>query len=189
MKIEQTIADIDRRMDDLESLHKDLLARSRAIIRGTKRMIHSIHHGENVDDAVAELQKDVDTMLSLIGDDKELAYLAEDAMMEFAEASILNAIVSATDIPTFEDLRITPRSWVLGLADSIGEIRRLVLDSLLSDDIQRAKTLFSDMQTIYDNIMMFDTPDPILPIRRKQDIARSLMERTRTDLANAVMRE
>lgn len=187
MNIEHTITDVAARMDRLESRRKELLGLSQSVIRGTKRAIHSIHHGIDPSDILSELQRDVDTISSFVTENTELAYLAEDAMMEFAEASILNAIHSNTDIPTYGELRITPRSWVLGLADCIGEIRRLVLDDLLSNDMESAMSLFEMMQEIYDNIMLFDTPDAILPIRRKQDIARSVMERTRTDLANAVI--
>jgi translin len=34
--------------------------------------------------------------------------------------------------------------------------------------------------------MRFDYPDALIPIRRKQDVARSLVEKTRGDIAGAV---
>jgi translin len=66
-------------------------------------------------------------------------------------------------------------------------MRRALLDMLMEGDTERAGALFSEMEEICGEIMLFDVPDAILPIRRKQDVARGLKETTRTDLANAVV--
>jgi translin len=111
----------------------------------------------------------------------------EDALTEYAEAMLFSSIISGEELPSFSVLGIPPQPWVLGLADCLGEMRRTVLTSLMSEDIQRAGSVFSDMEGIFHTIMLFDTPEPILPIRRKQDIARGVMERTRADISNAVV--
>jgi translin len=111
----------------------------------------------------------------------------EDALTEYAEAMVFDSVVNGGDVPSFHDLGIDPRPWVLGLADCLGEMRRVVLASLMSEDTRRAEMMFLDMERIFYTIMLFDIPEPILPIRRKQDIARGVMERTRTDITNAVM--
>ena len=41
------------------------------------------------------------------------------------------------------------------------------------------------MEDIFTALMRFDYPDAILPIRRKQDIVRSLLEKTRGEVAVA----
>ena len=41
------------------------------------------------------------------------------------------------------------------------------------------------MEDIYTALMRFDYPDAIVAVRRKQDIARSLLEKTRGEVAVA----
>jgi len=186
--IREIIRDIGSRMDQLEAERESVIAISRAVIRGTKRAIHSIHTGEEYD--LSELQKTLNELLAKVADRPELAASGnvQDAAAEFAEVCILSSVIGGRELPSFRDLGITPQAWVLGLADSVGEMRRAILDSLLDGDIVNAERIFSCMGGIYEEIMMLDVPDAILPIRRKQDVARSVMEKTRTDLANAVMR-
>jgi translin len=62
-----------------------------------------------------------------------------------------------------------------------------MLAHLMSDDIEKAKRVFDRMEIVCDSVLSFDVPEAILPIRRKQDVARSVMERTRTDITNAVL--
>lgn len=178
---------INERMEELESKREEIISLSRSIIRGTKRCIHSIHVGEPYD--LDPLRNDVQRLSALNASQPELSSSSNvtDAMGEFAELCILSAIVNDKHIPSFEELGINPQGWVLGLADCLGEMRRLILDSLMKNDIKKAEKLFNEMGTIYEEIMLFDVPDAILPIRRKQDIARSVVEKTRTDLANAII--
>ena len=186
--IGEIIRDIGIRMDRLESERESVIALSRAVIRGTKRAIHSIHAGEQHD--LSELRKTLNELLAMVADKPELIVSGnvQDAAAEFAEVCILSSVISGETIPSFKDLGITPQAWVLGLADSVGEMRRAILDSLLCGNVKNAERIFSCMGEIYEEMMMLDVPDAILPIRRKQDIARGVMEKTRTDLAAAVTR-
>jgi len=186
--IKDIIRDIGNRMDSLEAERESVIALSRTVIRGTKRAIHAIHAGESYD--TSELQKTLNKLLAKVADRPELIASGniQDAAAEFAEVCILSSVINGKEMPSFRDLGISPQAWVLGLADSVGEMRRSILDSLLAGDTENAERIFSCMGEIYEEIMMLDVPDVILPIRRKQDIARSVMERTRTDLANAVTR-
>ena len=185
----RTVNEVEERMEFLEIKRESLIAQSRSIIRGTKRVIHSIHVGEPFD--MKPLKKEMSILSKEIAKEPELQSFANvtDAMMEFSEAAILSAIVKNKPVPSFRDLGVTPQAWALGLADCLGEIRRLILDSMLKDDIKRAEKLFANMEEIYPMIMSFDVPDAILPIRRKQDIARSVVEKTRTDLVYALMKK
>ena len=73
----------------------------------------------------------------------------------------------------------------MGLADCIGELRRDMLTALVDGDVERAETLFKTMEELSDALMTFDIKESVVPIRRKQDIARGIMDRSRTDLATA----
>jgi translin len=174
---------------EAESRREQAIKCSREIIRETKRMIHAIHTSGDCGTSKEALRGLVSELKILIGDPPLLMGVgpADDALMEYAEAMIFDSVVKGEDIPSFKELEIGPESWVLGLADCLGEMRRVVLTSLMSEDTQRAVSMFSEMERVFYTIMLFDIPDPVLPIRRKQDIARAVMERTRTDITNAVM--
>jgi translin len=72
------------------------------------------------------------------------------------------------------------------MADVIGELRRFALERLREGDIDRATEFLNMMEEMFLVIMRFDFPDALVPIRRKQDVARSLLEKTRGEVAVAV---
>jgi len=178
-----------RTLRDAELRREQAIRYSREMIRETKRMIHAIHAGEDHSASKQELCRLASELTAHFKDDRVTAGAgpADDALAEYAEAMILDSVVNKKSIPSFGDLGITPGQWVLGLADCLGEMRRVVLTSLISENIEIAASVFSDMEEMYLVIMAFDVPDAVLPVRRKQDIARGIMERTRTDITNAVM--
>ncbi|MEM3012075.1 MAG: hypothetical protein QW084_01770, partial [Candidatus Hadarchaeales archaeon] len=68
-------------------------------------------------------------------------------------------------------------------ADASGELRRAVLDCLRRGEFRPAEELFSLMEKIYELLVEFDYPDAVLPgMKRKQDVVRGLIERTRGEL-------
>ena len=172
--------DISDRMAEKETVREESISMSRKVIRLSKNMIHAIHAGEDCSGPRKEMKEAISKM-----DMSQPASL--DAMMEYSEAEILLAIVNGTDIPSPEDLGIDCGSWLMGMADAIGELRRVILTRLMESDLESAKTLFVSMDELCEGLMVFDVPDAILPIRRKQDVARSLLERTRSDLLNATL--
>lgn len=180
---------VNERMEELETKRELAVASSRMIIRKTKRVIHSIHMNEDHVDALMELGRNMEKLNSDLRNDPEIFYsgVVEDARMEYAEASLLSAVVLEKAIPSFDTLRITPQSWIMGLADCIGEMRRMVLSRLMTDDLEGAMYMFSEMEDASNELLMFDVPDAILPLRRKQDIVRGIMERTRADVTNAIL--
>ena len=162
---------------------------SRAITRKTKNMIHAIHTGEDYAPVERELISDKDAMFREIGDEPSVlcSAVVQDALGEYAEAFIFAAIVKGEGIPSFDSLGISPQSWVMGLADSIGEVRRMILTYLIDGRLDDARMLFGRMESVGDDVLGFDVPDAVAPIRRKQVVARSIIEKTRSDITNAVM--
>lgn len=177
------------RLAVLEKKRTTAIDSSRVITRKTKNMIHAIHLGEDYAPVEKELIADKESLFRDIGDEPSVLYSAvvQDALGEYAEAFIFAAIVKGKEIPSFDSLEISPQSWVMGLADSIGEVRRMVLTYLIDGKVDDARVLFERMEAVGDDVLGFDVPDAIAPIRRKQDVARSIIEKTRSDITNAVM--
>lgn len=187
--LSDTVAAANERMDKLEALRESSIAASRIIIRMTKKAIHAIHSRDDHEDLLNSAVSEYNKLYASVKGEPEILYSGPvgDAMMELAEACILSAVIGKKDVPSYSALGITPQAWVLGLADCLGEMRRILLDRLMNGDVGGAKDMFDDMETLCAAVMGFDVPDAILPIRRKQDVARSVMERTRTDIANALL--
>ena len=73
----------------------------------------------------------------------------------------------------------------MGLGDVIGELRREALLELRRHDIDKAYEHLDSMEDIYVMLIEFNFPGGVLNIRHKQDVARSLIEKTRGELVIA----
>ena len=58
---------------------------------------------------------------------------------EFVEAACLIAIVEKREIPLDKKLGVMPESYVLGLLDCIGELKRMVFDKIRIGEIFKGK--------------------------------------------------
>ena len=183
------VKDAAKRLSELEKKRTQAMESSRIITRKTKNMIHAIHVGDDCTRIANDIRTDVDRMISELKDEPSILNLTlvQDALGEYAEAFIFSSVVKGDGVPSFDSLGISPQAWVMGLADSIGEMRRMILAYLIDGRIDDARRLFEDMDSIGDDVLGFDVPDAIVPLRRKQDVARSVIEKTRSDITNAVM--
>ncbi|MDO8056449.1 MAG: haloacid dehalogenase [Candidatus Hermodarchaeota archaeon] len=113
--------------------------------------------------------------------------LVHDAEGELAEAALFLAFRQNEPLPSPDKIGVKEIGYLQGLGDLVGELRRYSIDSLTNDDIEEAKRAFSQMETIYAILMTFDFPRGLTPgIRKKTDIARGIIERTRADLSTAI---
>ncbi len=109
----------------------------------------------------------------------------ESAFMELSEAVVFSYIIHGKEPPGPDELGATPEAYVLGIADVIGELRREALDSLREGNVVDAERYLEKMDDLFMQIMKFDFPTAIISIRPKQDAARAILERTRSDIAIA----
>jgi len=109
------------------------------------------------------------------------------AYQELAESVNLLSLIEQGVFTPPEDYGIPTRAYLNGLADTVGELRRASLDLLRRDDIKKAETLLGFMEEILEDLQTFDYPNALVPdLRRKCDVGRALVERTRGDLTRAV---
>ncbi len=189
MKNLDEIADrMQTRLDEKDTVREIAIKSSRAVIRLSSGIVHSIHRGENVADLYSEALDEVHRLRSLLEDHPDIwsSGLVGDALAEMAEASILMSLANDQDLPDPDDLNIPMGAYLMGFADSIGELRRFSLEALRSGDISSATEYLEMMEDMFMVLMRFDYPDALVAIRRKQDIARSILEKTRGDVAVAV---
>jgi translin len=162
------------------------LAASRNAIRACGKAIRALHRyevepaTELLDDAQAQL----DAARAALADYGDMLYagFVHDAEKEVAEARITFALVTDAPFPTPEDIGIPPPAFLKGMAESIGEIRRHILDLMRRGELKRCEELLRAMDDMYHVLVSMDYPDGItLGLRRLTDVARSILERTRGD--------
>ena len=113
------------------------------------------------------------------------APVARDALQEAVEALLLDAALRGEVFPSPWDLGVDVEPYLLGLGDVVGELRRRALTDLAKDRIEDAERWVQVMEGLYQTLMRFDTTRAIVPLKPKQDVARSLVERTRGEVAIA----
>jgi len=106
-----------------------------------------------------------------------------DAQKEFAEGCITSALIDGEDLPKPETLGVSNPAFLDGLGESVGELRRYILDSLRRDDFSRCEELLTIMDEIYGILITMDFPELLAHgLRRTTDTIRAIIERTRGDL-------
>ena len=183
--IAENVRSAAEEFDRIERDRELAVARSRRVIRLSKRVIHAVHVGDDRGGYLEEMRVALEELLSAETPEVLVSAVVQDAMMEYAEASILESIVSEGRVPSGSDLGVTASAWVLGLGDCVGELRRIVTARLMDGDMEGARRFFSVMEEVSGEFMQLDVPDAIAPVRRKQDIVRGIMDRTRSDMTTA----
>ena len=100
---------------------------------------------------------------------------------EFVEAACLIAVVEKKEIPSDKKLGVMPESYVLGLLDCIGELKRMVFDKIRIGEIDEATRIFEVMENLYLQLYTFSMYDKVVKeARRKIDVNRILVDDVRS---------
>ncbi len=109
--------------------------------------------------------------------------LLDAARQEYSEASIFLKLSTRDEFVTPKEIGVPSIDYVLGLADVIGEYRRLVLDALREGNLKKSEKGLKTMDEIYVELMALDEAYMLVPgLRRKCDVARRIIETTRGDV-------
>jgi translin len=187
-----------------EQIHRDLesrssardaaLARSRLLTRQCANAIRAIHR-EEADSAAQFLSEARLLVLALkeeLSQYRELFFAGytQDALKEYAEASIVVALIQKHPLPTPEELGLESATYLQGMAEAVGELRRRCLDILRNGHSEEAENILTLMDEIFLVLVTMDYPDAITGgLRRLTDIARSIIERTRGDVTISLRQE
>lgn len=163
------------------------LADARQITRHSSQAIRAIHRGEHDTaydqlDQTRKLVRELQANLSGLPDLYYAGY-TQDSIKEFVEASITCALIENQPLPTPEDLKVEDATYLNGLAEAVGELRRRCLDILRQGYSNEAERLLSCMDDVYATLVTMDYPDAVTNgLRRQTDLIRGIVERTRGDL-------
>ena len=188
----ETIAErIQQFLEAKNKVRDETLQKSRVLIRHCSRAIRAIHREER--SLAKEHLEDARILVSELGRVQEIhpdiyfAGYTRDALKEYAEASIVYALIGNEPLPDPDELGIEYASYLGGLGEAAGELRRRVLDILRHDAVAEGERLLDAMDDIYSYLVTVDFPDAITGnLRRITDMVRGVTERTRGDLTTSI---
>jgi len=167
-----------------------VLKDSRDVISACSRTIIYVHTRK-----VKEAEKELALAKSLLGSlkkssDNTASRYVVSPEAEFVEASAVVAMAKGKPIPSMDSLGASPEAYLLGLLDTVGELKRLVLDSIMQRKLAKAKQYFETMEGLYSACSPLAVFDHVVNgARRKIDVARMLVEDTRGLLAEEMGRD
>jgi translin len=184
--LNEVAAGIRARLDAKTAAREAGLVGSRSAIRSCGNAIRAMHRYETdvAQALLKEAQEQLDGARSALADhpDMQHAGFIHDAEKEYAEARVTYAIVEGESLPTPEEVAVPPQAYLKGMAESIGELRRQLLDLLRRGELKRCEELLAAMDDMYYVLVTMDYPDGItFGLRRLTDVARGIIERTRGD--------
>jgi translin len=184
----ETIAERIRQSFDVRTSKRDeALKQARQLTRACSLAIRAVHRDdmEAMEANLTEAQSLADHLRADLRDHPELFFAGytQDSLKEFVEANVTCALILNQPLQAPEELGVQEATYLNGLAEVVGELRRRTLDILRSGYSQEAERLLSHMDEIYSVLVTMDYPDAITNgLRRQTDLARGIIEKTRGDV-------
>jgi len=181
--LEKIQEELRKREGVREEVQKDM----RRATRLSKQAILFTHQErfEEAKNLLEEADKLFTKLREVSKDYPDLFYsgLVSAAFEEYTEAHSLLTLVEEDSFIGPEELGVPAISYVLGLGDVVGELRRRALDSIRKGNVEAAEKCLERMEYIYSELTAMDDAYLLVSgLRRKCDVARHLIEITRGDV-------
>ena len=184
----ENIADRIRQKFDVRTAMRDqALAQARQLTRACSLAIRAVHRDDKqtMEIQLTAARNLADKIRGELASHADLYYAGytQDALKEFVEANVTCALIQSHPLHTPEELGVEDATYLNGLAEVVGELRRRTLDILRHGYSQEAERLLSHMDEIYSVLVTMDYPDAVTNgLRRQTDLARGIIEKTRGDV-------
>jgi translin len=187
---------------DMHQIQAELLSYDKAreevqtLTRGTTRLCSwatiQVHRGNSAQASktLAEAKHSLDELQRLLSAHSELPQFGQVlvAFQEYAEAKLLFQLKKSGKVATLGEVGTTSTPYLLGMLDFVGEMRRMILDSLRRGNAEEAQKMLSTMEGLYEDLMSLDRTSILPNYRHKLDAARRILEVTRGDVATDLRR-
>ena len=185
--IEATADRIREHLERQTKIRDNALSQSRNLIRFSAHAIRSIHRedAESAHENLIEADRLAQALREGLANDPDLYFsgYAQDAFKEYVEAHLTVATILDQDWPKPEDLKVEFATYLNGMSEVVGELRRRIMDILREGHSKEVERLLDVMDDIYSQLVTMDFPDALTyGLRRRTDIARSIIERTQADI-------
>lgn len=176
--------------EGLNDAREAALARTRKLIRECANTIRAIHRREwdEAKDGLSKARQIAANLRENTAAYPELYHsgYTQDALREYVEAELTYVLVRNEPLPTPDDLKVEPATYVNGLAEAASELRRHILDIIRHHHTEESERLLDAMDAIYSQLITVDFTDAITHgLRRRTDLLRNVLERTRGDVTTS----
>ncbi len=183
----------DSARDHFTAKHRareEALALCRETIRLSANAIRCVHRRDfdAAQELIAKAAANLREIDSALADHRDIfhAGYVHDAQKEYVEAVTTLALIADRPLPTPGDLGVLKAAYMNGLGETVGELRRHLLDSLREGKVDHCEAVLAAMGDIYDALITMDFPEAITGgLRRTTDAMRGILERTRGDFTMA----
>ena len=185
IKIE-LVANNHLREETHESMRKATsLSKQAILLIHQKRLSDAQKMVESAKEKIASLQTQAKIYPEII-----YGGMLSAALQEYSEANIFLILVKDERFVNPDEINVSSVDFVLGLADVIGEYRRLALDNLREGAVVKGERCLQIMDEIFIQLLALDEAYMLVPgLRHKSDIARRIIESTRGDITLEVRRK
>lgn len=178
--MESSLSESGKFFESTVARREKLIKDSREVIALCARSIIHIHNSkfDEARESLNEARESIESLRKIAGVDLIKYILPSE--VEVVESSTVLALSTNSDLPSREQLKVEPSSYILGLLDAIGEMKRMVLDKIRADEFDKAVRIFSVMERLYLMLSPFSVYDHVIGgAKRKLDVARMLIEDVR----------
>ena len=192
--LKNLLKEVKKELTTKEEMRENAQDKMRKITSLAKQAILLSHQ-----DRMEEASKQLETAKILITQLKEVSKeypaiiyggMFSAALQEYSEACIFITLIEKAQFITPKEIDVPPVDYVLGLADVVGEFRRLALDALREGNVEKGEQCLRTMDEIYVELEALDEAYMLVSgLRRKNDVARRIIEATRGDLTQEVRRK
>jgi translin len=184
-QIQAELLSYDKAREQLQTL-------TRTVTRLCSWAIIQVHRGNlsQANKTILEAKESLDDLQTLLTSHSELPQFGQVlvAFQEYAEARLLYHLKRTGKVATLKEVGTGSTAYLLGMLDFVGEMRRMILDSLRHGDAEKTQKLLSTMESIYEDLMSLDRTSILPNFRHKLDAARRILETTRGDVATDIRR-
>jgi translin len=182
--------DLMQKNDVREQAHESM----RKATSLSKQAILLIHQKKYADaeELIESAKEKISNLQDLAKQYPEIIYggMFSAALQEHSEARIFLTLIKESRFITPAEVGVPSVDYVLGLADVIGEYRRLALDDLREGEVRKGEECLEIMDQIFIQLLALDEAYMLVPgLRHKSDTARRIIESTRGDVTVEVRRK
>jgi len=191
--LKKALKEIKKELTEKQNMRESAQNDMRKATSLSKRAILLIHQKkmkdakklvENAKEIISKLDETSETYPEIIH-----GGLFNAALQEYSEANILLKLIEKSEFVTPKEIGVPSVDYLLGLADVIGEYRRLALDALREGHTKESERCLQIMDEIYVELTAIEEAQMIVPeLRRKCDVARKIIDITRGDVTQEVRR-
>ncbi|MFX1504640.1 MAG: haloacid dehalogenase [Promethearchaeota archaeon] len=190
--LEEIFSEIQKNLEKDNEIREKVLKLGRQSIRNSSIAIRHLHRKEM--EKAGKIIEENTALITKINNMAERMYPSPFGMIlscnqEYAESIFLFSFLKEEPFPNYPTLNIPYLAYLHGIPDFIGELRRVVLDSLRRTENETAIKALDLMDELYSYLITLDFPDGLTyNLRKKADFSRNITEKTRGDLTLSLNR-